>query len=304
MDINNIRDIVIVVLFVVVLYLVYKTRKLEGFPTVPPSDTDAIQNLAAIARQIMTPSATGGVSDKLNIPAKTTQVVSLNVTGDVTLDPKYDLFQRYMVIPWAGPLNSDNTVTIPPNWALCDGRTYGYNTVTKTFVDITTSTTDQVTYKTSMIKTPDLRQRFILGTGNSTSTNTSKIFGEDTNYNTTTTIGTTTTTTGTEITQYLTGGEATHKLSKTEMPKHNHLLSLGYRQDSLGGGSLAPVYGNKVKRSGERTAEQPGLGQNPHVPKNEGANATDYAHDSNFQGADEKHNNMPPFYALTYIMKL
>ena len=87
--------------------------------------------------------------------------------------------------------------------------------------------------------TPDLRSRFVLGAGGSYS------------------VG-------------ATGGEATHKLTISEMPSHTH----SYTYWAGNGGGNGHTYGSAYTRNTSST------------------------------GGDQPHNNMPPYYALCYIMKL
>lgn len=115
------------------------------------------------------------------------------------------------IIMWSGSITA-----IPDKWALCNGAN----------------------------GTPDLRNKFVLGAGNSYA------------------VGNI-------------GGEATHTLSVSEMPSHSHdMLNLCLRQRPNGpGDSDITVQWNQ----GFRTSDT---------------------------GGNQPHNNMPPYYALAYIMRI
>ena len=77
------------------------------------------------------------------------------------------------------------------------------------------------------------------------------------------------------------GGEEKHKLTEDEMPSHDHSISCdGYDNEynnqgfDLGGGTY-----KITKDSGIMTK-------------------------TTYTGNNQKHNNMPPFYTLAYIIKI
>lgn len=115
---------------------------------------------------------------------------------------------------------SGSSTAIPTGWLLCNGSN----------------------------GTPDLRNRFIVGAGNSYS------------------VGST-------------GGEATHKLTVAEMPSHSHTVSfpehglLNLYSVEPSGGLMGAIFG----------------GSNPATFQSVGSN--------------QSHNNLPPYYALCFIMK-
>jgi microcystin-dependent protein len=115
------------------------------------------------------------------------------------------------IIIWSGASNN-----IPSGWVLCDGNN----------------------------STPDLRNRFVLGAGNSYSVGAQ-------------------------------GGATTHTLTVDEIPAHTHtyidqyvVINAGYR---------------------------------PWPANNNDCNNRNI--DSGSTGGGQAHNNMPPYYALCYIMK-
>lgn len=78
-----------------------------------------------------------------------------------------------------------------------------------------------------------------------------------------------------------TGGEASHTLTIAEMPSHNHGGVTG--DDSLAG-RVGPV----VVGSGSSREE---------------TNPGSHNHTITAEGGGQAHNNLPPYYALAYIMK-
>lgn len=140
------------------------------------------------------------------------------------------------IIIWSG--NSNN---IPQNWALCNG-TNG---------------------------TPDLRDRFVVGAGESYNVNS-------------------------------TGGEASHVLTVSEMPVHNHSGSTG------GAGShshTATLRSNATNLVAGSSFYSVSTGSSTTVTTSTVANHTHSVSISN-AGGGGAHNNMPPYYALCYIMKI
>ena len=119
--------------------------------------------------------------------------------------------------------------------------------------------------------TPDLRNRFIVGAGGS------YLVGN-------------------------TGGESSHQLTIGEMPSHNHGANLSLSGLQVGikwalepGGSDPsglPYYLGKSNDGGTRD----GVGY--HSVSGNGSISI------NSTGSNQAHNNMPPYYALCYIMKV
>lgn len=116
--------------------------------------------------------------------------------------------------------------------------------------------------------TPDLRGKFVLGVGNSYS------------------VG-------------ATGGEETHTLTTSEMPAHNHSGSTNsagaHTHTWSRGNNQLESYGDYVRTVNSAkngTVTVPSSGSHSHSIS------------LNAAGGDAAHNNMPPYYALCYIMKL
>ena len=117
-----------------------------------------------------------------------------------------------LIAIWKGSIS-----IIPTGWVLCNGNN----------------------------GTPDLRDKFVLGAGNSYSVSS-------------------------------TGGEKTHTLTISEMPSHNHTFT-----------NSVLVH---AKYEGGDNGRNYSLGESTSVS-------------IGYTGGGSGHNNMPPYYALCYIMK-
>jgi len=186
--INNltIQDIAIIILIVVVVYLLFRSNSCsENFDT-NDSNTDALQNLGKISKEIMTTNGT------LTIPANTIKMSgNLIVDGEITFTSKntktMNIFPQFMVIAWA------NTI-IPKGWAMCDGNMY------------TLDVNGDAVITPGGIQSPDLRGRFILGSGDGAYLTARKINDV--------------------------GGEENHTLIISEIPSHSHAVT---NVNSVGG---------------------------------------------------------------------
>lgn len=138
-----------------------------------------------------------------------------------------------LIAIWKG-----STSTIPTGWVLCDGSN----------------------------GTPDLRDKFVLGAGNS--------YG----------VGDT-------------GGEETHTLTVDEIPNHTHDATYGIRTTLLNSSST------KIDGAGSYTNRSEYVYSANNSSKHY---AYEFKYDSLVAsaGGGQAHNNMPPYYALCYIMKI
>jgi microcystin-dependent protein len=160
---------------------------------------------------------------------------------------------------------------VPNGWALCNGE-HG---------------------------TPDLRSRFIVGAGQGT-----RQPGE---------------VPAISLQNYLdgaVGGEETHQLTLSEMPTHNHsgnTDSRGRHQHWIEGNSAGGLAKRRRRIPGQTTVDMyygGGSNADPNKEMWRGAVNTDYhgGHTHPFKtsmvGGNASHNNLPPYYALAFIMKL
>ena len=220
---NNFQISIIVlniILIISVCFLLGQKNNIENF-----NDnyiTEAIQNLGEISNKIMN-------DDTLILPSDVTVKNKINAS-DVTVTNKISAYElevvklnalpAYSIIAWGGLRVG---LAIPDGWLLCDGNN----------------------------DTPDLRGRFIVGSGK-----------------------------GNGLSSYTdgqTGGAERHRLSIDEIPSHTH--------------------GSPLSRSKCKGHDCP-----------IGGWGGDYGYlnsdvQSSPTGGNKEHNNMPPFYALAYIMK-
>lgn len=162
---------------------------------------------------------------------------------------------------------SGSVASIPYGWALCDG-THG---------------------------TPDLRGRFVIGAGGSYA------------------VG-------------AVGGEATHTLSVNEIPSHSHSISVGsagdhthsastnstgahthtYTSDARDNYAFYNDLGSDYQTivTGDITPNTSTSGAHTHSVTVDTAGAHTHSVTVSNSGGGATHNNMPPYYAFCYIMKL
>jgi len=161
--------------------------------------------------------------------------------------------------------------TIPTGWQVCDGGKLLFSNsqtaVTTSYKNSTNFTNLNKSGDTYL--TPDLRGRFVLGVGTGTGLTTRTINS--------------------------TGGEEKHKLTEGEMPKHKHYVfsSSGSEDNS----ATHLDWGRTAAHMKQWSASYWG-----YYISNAKNNTADLGPTS-ISGGDAPHENMPPFYVLTYIIK-
>ncbi len=151
------------------------------------------------------------------------------IVGDLVVNQSFNMIPRGSVVAWTKD-------TIPKGWAICDG-TNG---------------------------TPDLRGRFIVGTGQGDGL-TLRNLGSY-------------------------GGEENHVLTSDEIPSHGH-------STTIYGGFTA------IRAAAATSSHCTTTLNDENSPFNLSSNPID-SNNNNQEITTAAHNNMPPFYVLYYIMKL
>lgn len=193
----------------------------------------------------------------------------LEVTGalDVTGTVTAEAWDGLGIVP-VGTIVLWSGDTAPDDWALCNGQTI------------------------NGVQTPDLRGRFVLGVGQGAGLSERRIGDR--------------------------GGAEEHRLTVAELPQHAHGFRASFIEDTSSDGvhrhSLMSEFTEKlgppsIPREGPRYWDSSLLA---HVPsENETNREEGHAHRVDFPpaqttsaGGAESHPNLPPFYALAYIMRV
>jgi microcystin-dependent protein len=136
MDLELIEYIIIFIQVIAIIYLIFKTKKLDKYDntqsinSVYNIDIDAMRNMSSLANYIIT-------DDQVNLVGDTINMNNVILNGTINGTVMFESFNGIIVI-WTSDI-------IPNGWAICDG-TNG---------------------------TPDLRSRFIVGAWNDNSQITS-----------------------------------------------------------------------------------------------------------------------------------
>ena len=343
---ENIIFIFSILMIFIIIYLLYRTSKMEKFAITNAAvtttaadnindlikkavnsqyniDISAMRNLGSIADMILTEN------DILNIPAFNVKMNAIHLTNNNPVDT--NIFTRYMIIPWAGDVNN-----IPRGWVLCDGLVYNIDNINDYLNDsiydsiynnkvilnkYTINSNEYIASKSMYVVTPDLRGKFIFGAGTINITNDNKNMYVSKDGKSVSVVGDIIT-----LTPGNTGGEHYHVLTNIEIPAHRHQISLNniYGADTSDKTNTIVTtitYDDTSQTTGPmitRSAIRYGIPGSPNVNFNK-IEYTDYGGLGNMNKVPASLpseppkqatfnpvpvNNMPPYYVLTYIMKL
>jgi len=222
-------------LILCLFYLQFNSKKIEKL-----TNTDHTHSIdASKIQQVIQEKYEIDIESIRNLSSisKSLQEGGLTIPGNIRVQGHANIDGNFNYLP-KGTIVAFNGTTAPEGWAICDGKN----------------------------GTPNLKNRFIFGSGN-------KRFGT-------------------------TGGEENHKLTVKEMPSHNHSMNSS---------------GNHSHKLDTRNdnGDLNGCAGWPSFGRNDCGNASwdtsttgNHTHTINNTGSNQSHNNMPPYYVLTYIMKL
>ena len=256
--------------------------------------TDSIKNLGIIAKRIQedgnfTFPSNLNVTDNLNVSNNLSVSNNLNVSNNLSINGNLNLPSNNKILP-EGCILMWGQNEIPDGWVLCDGSAYlrkefleeKSDELPKIINNEQARQLEQVTLRKYLV-TPNLNGRFVLGSGSPELFNNHSNDGGDVpnGYFE-----------GTSYAVGWTGGERRHTLTVGEIPNHQHYLpkdrgkaNFPRRNDYHAHRSIT-FHG----RTGDEGHLLEDGGEKRWMPC-DGCNG-------------EEHNNMPPYYVLTYIMKV
>lgn len=228
----DLHKIIVGLLIILIVLILYKKQENAGNTSITAG---GLNNFSAEA-----------LANIAKVYADTRQTAAFNnITVTSTADiKKSNLMPKGGIIIWSGD-------QVPAGWGLCDGTSYPA-------VDGTGS-----------VQSPDLRGRFVLGSGQGQDL-TARNKGDK-------------------------GGAETHKLTVEEMPSHNHPINTANSTNEGCSAARNPPIG---RGAGITTGCDAQIGQPDRF-----TDAWSIPWLGKI-GGDKAHNNMPPFYVLAYIIKL
>ncbi len=264
-------DLIFLCIILFVIYHVYMSNKIESMADVSTDITEAIKQvyLADVeAIRNLSNVATQLQAGGLTIPGDLTIKGKLNVISDITTTGNLSVTGFFNMVP-KGTIVAFNLEKAPDGWALCDG-TNG---------------------------TPDLRGRFIRmqsdSLGEFNNWGGKIVDGNKVSYDKTIS-GNSRSDVNSWILNHKFGDKAGtdhQQLSINEMPAHSHNLTANTPGVVWGGDGWTYPNNQKCLKSWDNSAS-PATDRSCFQP---GISST---------GDSWGHNNQPPYYVLSYIMKL
>lgn len=267
----------------------------KGIP-VPASGLNIDNNLSMNSHKLTEVEAVSLDSQPASLPGATNVRTVYSINGDLWYNndsgtpvqvtsgtsvatPSSPVLPAGVVLPWAG-------VSAPSGYLLCDGSAVSRTTFSTLFANI--GTTYGVGDGSTTFNLPNMLGRTPVGAG----TYTDPVLGS-----TTRTLGTS-------------AGAASHTLSVSEMPSHNHGGATGshvhqmFTPSATGTQRLPAEGGDSVEvisnQGGDFSYTMSGRigGATPTAGQTNSATSSISA-----QGGGSSHNNMQPYLVLNYIIK-
>jgi microcystin-dependent protein len=194
-----------------------------------------------------------------------------------------------IIVTWSG-----NITDIPAGWAFCNGEKYSLNSSGKAVAD------------SKGTATPDLRSRFIVGAAVDKVSSTLLLGNGLSNHSV-----------------KKTGGAEKVTLSKEQIPSHNHDIidiinrAVGCIGSGCITGPVTPRRWPLIAKSGDTLVDfvkypKPKFGDGTdkeidfedHLSPYSRPHPNEFPVETGFMGGSKPHENMPPYFALAYIIKL
>jgi microcystin-dependent protein len=264
------QEIIIIIMICLIFYLLYKTHSTPEHFSVSNDVKQAINDVYKAdinAIRNLSNFATELINnnDSLTIPAQTTNVTDLVTTGNLIVNGNISFTNK----------NTTMMEILPTGMVIA----WALSTLPKGWAlcdgnKYKLNNDGSVRLDSDGIQTPDLRGRFVLGSNPTQFTDSKNNIISVRNLN-------------------VMDGEENHKLLLSEIPSHNHKIVLGNGGHPANGWNAAIVT-DRVHQNNE------------NIIKNEGGVLREGTGVNNIPAIYDTtpHNNMPPFYVLTYIMKL
>jgi microcystin-dependent protein len=248
----NFTYVIIIVIIIMASIHLYKLKRSENFEDIAISDNQIIGSSVQILIPSMNQVKFGGSGLDTILDDKVSQS-DLEVVTDAINNAMPEL-----------SIVAYSSSRAPTGWQVCNGLPLKYKTG-ESVNDDEEERFIGMNKEGSTIKTPDLRGRFILGSGQGVGLSTDRVI-------------------------HTMGGEEAHTLTVNEIPDHHHIT---FGNDVGGDYGSGTFEGTTSQGSQGAPQKQSGYNTGDMISKQ----------DTVINPKEMPHNNMPPFYILTYIIK-